>query len=237
MKKQNNWAWILGLIIVIGAIALIAFRPSSSSNPSPTSKKSSSEKETSQVLTTIADSPYLGNKDKAKVAIVEYSDYECPFCKMFFNDTFDSLVKEYVDSGKAIFVYREFLGVGAEAAEKDSNAALCVRSLKDNAAYFSMAKLIYNNTGLEGQGIATEKMVQLATQAGVDETKFSACFSGDQFKDQIKKDTDDADAAGVTGTPSFIIGLLDDDGKVSGELLVGAQPLSTFERAINKYLE
>lgn len=233
MKKQNNWLILIGLIIIVGFIIFIARKPSKSQSSSSTSPGARS----AVVTTTISSSPYLGDKTKAKVAVVEFSDYECPFCQSFFQQTFDGLVSEYVNTNKAIFVYRDFLGVGQPAAEVDSNAALCVQSLKDNQAYFQMAKLIYQNTGLEGAGIATDKMIQLATQVGADENKFKTCLSADQFKNQIQQDTKDAEAVGVTGTPSFVIGNFGSDGKVTGELLVGAQPLATFESTINKYLK
>lgn len=236
MKKQNSWLILLAVLIVIGFIVLIARKPSSSSSSSGQSQ-SSPAAGNGAVTTSIANSPYLGDKSQAKVAIVEFSDYECPYCQMFFEQTFDGLVKEYVNTDKAIFVYRDFLGVGLPAAEVDSNAALCVRNLKDNSAYFQMAKLIYENTGLEGQGIPTDKMVSLAGQVGVDQTKFKTCLSNDQFKNQIRQDNTDALSAGVSGTPAFVIGKLASDGKVTGELVVGAQPIATFESTINKYLQ
>ena len=235
MKKQSTWLFLLGVIIIIGFIFLIARQPSK--NSSNSTDQNSQVAGANAVTTSIADSPYLGDKSQAKVAIVEFSDYECPYCQMFFNQTFDGLVKEYVNNNKAIFVYRDFLGVGLPAAEVDSNAALCVRSLLDNPAYFEMAKLIYQNTGLEGQGIPTDKMVTLAGQVGADQTKFKTCLTNDQFKNQIQQDNQDAQSAGVDGTPSFVIGKLGSDGKVTGELLVGAQPLATFESTINKYLQ
>jgi len=235
MKKQSTGLFLLGVIIIVGFIVLIAHQPSKNSTNSQ--DQSSNVAGTKAVATSIADSPYLGDKSQAKVAIVEFSDYECPYCQMFFNQTFDGLVKKYVNNNKAIFVYRDFLGVGLPAAEVDSNAALCVRSLLNNPAYFEMAKLIYQNTGLEGQGIPTDKMVTLAGQVGADQGKFKTCLTSDQFKNQIQQDTQDAQSAGVNGTPSFVIGKLGSDGKVTGELLVGAQPLSAFETAINKYFQ
>ncbi|MGA2667078.1 MAG: thioredoxin domain-containing protein [Patescibacteria group bacterium] len=187
--------------------------------------------------TTISDSPYLGDKTKAKVAIVEFSDFECPYCQAFYQQTFDQIVSQYVNTNKIIFVYRDFLGVGQPAAEVDANAALCVKSLADNQTYFQMAKLIYQNTGLEGQGIATDKMVTLASGLGVSKDKFTQCLSSDQFKNTIQKDTDDGNKIGVTGTPSFVIGKLKSNGEVDGELIVGAEPFSSFQTTIDKYLK
>jgi protein-disulfide isomerase len=190
------------------------------------------------VTTTIDSSPYLGNKDKVKVAIVEFSDFECPYCQQFLKDTFDQIIKNYVDTDKIIFVYRNLpLPLHEPAAEKEANATLCVKSLADNNAYFKMVHFIYENSGLNGKGMSDDDLIKFAKQAGADQSKFETCLNSDQNKDAIQKDTDAANEVGISGTPSFVVGKLGDDGKVTGELLVGAQPYSEFETVINKYLK
>lgn len=242
--KQVKTSTLLIGLIFIGLIIFLIYRFSSSENsPKPPTLNSAvkgdvTQEETSTLLTTISSSPYLGSKETAKVAIVEYSDFECPYCKNFFEDTFNQIQKEYVDTGKIIFVYRNLpLSFHGEAAIYDANAALCAQNLKDNQTYFQMAHLIYQNSGLNGKGITTENMIKLATSIGLDETKFNECLSNNKFKDVVDQDTQDAKEAGVSGTPGFIVGTLNVNGNVTGELVSGAQPISVFKTTIDKYLK
>lgn len=183
----------------------------------------------------IDDDPYLGDKTQAKIAIVEFSDYECPFCKKFHDQTFDDLVKEYVDTRKAIIVFRDFpLSFHNPAATTSANAAQCVKDLGDNKKYFEMMKLIYQNTALNGQGMAKEKYIELASRIGVNTDKFKTCFESNKFSEEIKKDVTDGSQAGINGTPGFVIGKLKANGEVEGELVSGAQPLSVFQAALER---
>jgi protein-disulfide isomerase len=231
MKKNSSLSWLIGIVLII----LIVWAVTKIKSPSSNNSSSSSNSQSTPANTTISDSPYLGDKSVAKVAIIEFSDYECPYCQQFFLQTFDQVVSTFVNTNKAIFVYREFAGVGGNAAETESNAALCVKDQKGNSAYFQMAKLIYQNTGLEGKGITNDNLIKFAVSIGADQTKFTSCLNADTFKNSIQKDTSDAEAAGVTGTPSFLIGKIDSSGKVVGDLLVGGQTISTLQSEVDKF--
>jgi protein-disulfide isomerase len=236
-KTKAGWtvAIIFILIIILAAWGITALSKKSNTT-SPTTSSTSSDQPTT-VSTSIGDSPYLGDKNKAKIAIVEFSDFECPYCQQFFEQEFSQVISTFVNTNQAIFVYRDFMGVGTPAAETDSNAGLCVRSLTNNQAYFKMAQTIYENTGLEGKGIATSEMLKLAASAGADQTKFQSCLSADTFNKNIQQDTIDATNIGVTGTPSFVIGKLDASGNVTGDLLVGVEPLTTFQSEVSKFAQ
>ncbi len=235
-KKIQPLDLIIGIFIgIILTVLFVQFvQPNLKSN-----KTANSDNQAAQTgKTSIDDAPYLGDKAKAKVAIVEFSDFECPYCQQFYEQTYNQIVENYVNKNKIIFVYRNFpLPFHLPAAETDANAALCVKSLKGNEAFFKMADLIYKNTGLNGQGLSNDKLSEYASQAGVDEAKFKDCLTSDQFKDQIQKDTDAGTSAGVNGTPSFIVGKLKSNGDVEGELVVGALPFSDFQTVIDKYLK
>jgi protein-disulfide isomerase len=102
----------------------------------------------------IDDDPILGDKDKAKVAIVEFSDFECPFCQRFHNDTFNELVENYVDNGKAIYVYRDFpLDFHEPKASEAASAANCVQKVAGDEKYFEFSKLYYERTKSNGDGL------------------------------------------------------------------------------------
>jgi protein-disulfide isomerase len=188
--------------------------------------------------TTIDDDPILGDKDKAKVAIVEFSDYECPFCKRHHEQTFDQIVSNYVDTGKAIMVYRDFpLSFHDPLATDQAMAAECVQDLAGDNKYFEYSKLIFETTQSNGQGMSRSQLFDLANDIGVDGNKVESCVDSDKFREEVQKDIADGVQAGVTGTPGFVIGILNEDGSVDGVNVSGAQPYSVFEQVIEEQLE
>ena len=183
----------------------------------------------------IGTSPVLGNPKTAKVAIVEWTDLECPFCKQFHDQTFKSIVKDYVDTGKAIFVVRNYpLDFHGEAALKEANAALCVREAAGDKAYFSFVEDVYATTGTNGKGMPDATLANLAAKAGG--TSLASCMDNKKFQSVIDADLKDGNAAGISGTPGFVIGKLGSKGTVDGELISGAMPYSEFKKAIDAAL-
>lgn len=108
----------------------------------------------SSATVSIDGDPILGNKDKAKVAIVEFSDFECPFCQRFHNDTFDQLIENYVDKGDVIYVYRDFpLSFHEPKASEAASAANCVQKVAGDEKFFEFSKLYYERTKSNGEGL------------------------------------------------------------------------------------
>lgn len=189
-------------------------------------------------VTSLDDDAVLGDKAKAKVAIVEFSDYECPFCKRFHDETFDTLVKEYIDTGKAVISFRDFpLSFHDPMATKEAAVAECVRKAKGDKAYFTFGKAVYAGTQANGKGMGEGKLDELIRRSGADPKSVNACAETDAVKQEIAKDLADGGKAGVTGTPSFVIGTLDKDGNVTGERVVGAMPIDSFKTTVEKYLK
>jgi protein-disulfide isomerase len=186
--------------------------------------------------TTIDDDPIMGNKDKAKIAIVEFSDFECPFCKTFQQNTFSQIKKDYIDTNKAIFVYRDYpLSFHEPNATDEANAATCVFKMGGTDKFWKFHDLIYKNTP-SNKGLQKSSLYEYAAQVGVNKDEFKSCLDNLKYKDESVKDETDGANAGVDGTPGFIIGVLDKDGNVSGELISGAQPYDTFKAAIERQL-
>ncbi len=247
LKKEavSTDALLIGLSVIFGAliIALTLWLPQMNMGKTADVKKAAvaddtQTEETGPATTTLDDDAVMGDKTKAKVAIVEFSDLECPFCKRFHQETHDQLVKEYVETGKAILVARDFpLSFHDPKATEEASVAECVRDQKGDAAYFTFTQEVYANTLANGKGLPQGKMLELMKKAGVDTTKALACSEQEATKQEIAKDIADGTKAGVTGTPSFLIGTLGEDGTVTGELVVGALPLSGFEEVINKYVK
>lgn len=101
----------------------------------------------------LGDDPVLGDV-KAKVAIVEFSDFECPYCQSFHTSTYPQIVSEYVDSGDVLYVYKDFpLSFHDPVATDEAVAAECVQELAGDEAFYSYASLIYENTKSNGEGL------------------------------------------------------------------------------------
>lgn len=238
-------ALLIGLSVIFGAlvIALTLSLPQMNSGKTAEMKKTAvadeaPAAETGPATTSLDDDAVMGDKSKAKVAIVEFSDLECPFCKKFHQETYGQLVKEYVETGKAVLVARDFpLSFHDPKATEEAAVAECVRDQKDDAAYFAFTKELYANTVANGKGLPEGKMMQLLKAAGVDSAKALACSELEATKEEIAKDIADGTKAGISGTPSFLIGTLSEDGTVTGELVVGALPISGFQEVVNKYLQ
>ncbi len=190
--------------------------------------------------TNIDNDAVLGDINKAKIAIVEFTDFECPFCQRHHQQTYPDIVKNYVESGDAIYVIRDFpLSFHEPAASLSANAAECVKDLKGDSAYFEFVDKYFEKTATNGAGVGgASALATMASDIGVNKSDFEKCLEEERFSDDITNDTSDGSKAGVTGTPGFIIGVFNkDDGSVTGVNIAGAQPYSVFEQEIKAQLE
>lgn len=190
--------------------------------------------------TTIGNEPLEGDKSKATVAVVEFSDYECPFCKLFYQQSYKELIKTYVDTGKVLWVYRDYTAVSAHnpASVNESIAAECVRKFTNDATYFKYHDYLFEHTGSNGDGIpgGQDAYVAEAVSYGIDKTKFVQCLSDADIAAQVTLDQNEATTIGIGGTPGFLIGKLDQNGNVNGVIVSGAQPVATFKQVIDQQL-
>lgn len=185
-------------------------------------------------VTSIDDDPALGNRD-AKVALVEFSDYNCGFCGRYHTDgTVDQIISNYVDTGDILYVYRDFPGVGGETTAKVASAAECIkRDLGgSDEDFFAFVKKKYANQ--QANDIPT--LAGYIKEIGLDAAKFTACAEEEKYLDEVYADLEDGTAVGINGTPSFLVGTLDKDGNVDGELIIGAQSYDSFAAAIERQL-
>ncbi len=181
------------------------------------------------------DDPVLGDKN-APVTLIEFSDYECPFCKRSFDQLLPELKKNYIDTGKVKLVFRDFpLSFHANAG-KEAEAAECARAQGNDATYFKYHDQIFAKTTSNGTGLALTELPVIAKSLGLDVTAFQQCLDAGKFKDEVAKDMADGVAVGVSGTPSWIVGASSQDGIITGNLIVGAQPFSAFKTVIDEML-
>jgi protein-disulfide isomerase len=190
-----------------------------------------------ETTTSIDDDPILGDKKTAKVAIVEFSDYECPYCKQHFTETHSQLVKDYIDTGKAILVFRDFpLSFHDPMATNESNAANCVNEFGGSADYWKFHDVLFTNTTSNGTGLTMDQVNGYAKDLGLDSAKFKDCVANLKYKDEIKADITDGSTAGVDGTPGFIVGVLKKDGTVDGVKISGAQDYTVFQKFLDEQI-
>jgi protein-disulfide isomerase len=170
----------------------------------------------------------LGAAD-APVTVVEFTDYQCPFCKRFIQSTFPLLKRDFIDTGKVRWIVRDLpLGFHPNA-NKAAQAAHCAG---EQGKFWEMRDTLFrNNTNL---GI--EQLPVYAREIGLDGDAFDACLSSDRHQAQMTQDSQEASRIRVTGTPSFVIGKTAGD-TVSGQLIIGAQAQAVFTAAIQRVLE
>lgn len=173
----------------------------------------------------------------AKVAVVEFADMRCPFCKRFFDQSESQLESDYVNSGKIKLSFRhfEFLGPASTTA---GNAVECAN---EQGKFWQLHDYLYQNQPDESDTsmFNTDKLTSVATTLGVNSAQFRSCLDTTKYAKNLTDDQTAGEQAGVTGTPSFIIGKLDSSGqKISGgQLIVGAVPYTQIKAAIDQALE
>ncbi len=178
---------------------------------------------------TIAGSPTLG-EENAKVTLIEFTDYQCPYCRRYNLQTKPQLIKDYVEAGKLKYVLREFpIERIHPKAFKAAEAALCAG---DQDRYWDMSALFFRNQ----KRLRPEDLVRHAETLGLDRAGFRDCLDGGKYTQRVRDDLRDGTAAGVRGTPSFFLGLTDPDdpSKIKAtKFLRGAQPYPVFKQAID----
>ncbi len=166
-----------------------------------------------------------GNPD-APVTIVEFSDFQCPFCSRWVNDTYPALLQQYIDTGKVRLEFRDF---PLESLHPNAMAAaVASRCAGEQGDFWGMHDLLF---GRQDQWSSlpdpTETFQGFAGELGLNTAEFAACLTSGRFDAAIAQDLQDGQAAGISGTPSFLI---------NGNLVVGAQPLTTFQQALDTLL-
>ena len=156
--------------------------------------------------------PAKGNT-KAKVTIIEFADFRCPFCEQFFTNTEPQLFKDYVDTGKVQFYFRQYPFLGS-ASTVAADAAECAN---DQNKFWDFYSYLYKNQPAETDTTMynTDTLTQAAVSLGMDGNTFRSCLDNKTDDTKASKDMSDGQAAGVSGTPTFF---------VNGVSLVGAQP-------------
>lgn len=184
------------------------------------------------VVVTTSGAPIQGDA-KAKVLVVEFSDYQCPFCGRYANDTYSKIIDDYVKTGKIRYAMRNFpLESIHPNAEKAAEAAECAG---DQGKYWEMHERLFKNQNQ----LDIKELPAHALVVGVDQAKFQDCMSTGKFTAKVKADIADGGKLNVRGTPTFFFGYPDpkDPSKLNAvKLLSGAQPLNAFKDVLDALL-
>ncbi len=170
-----------------------------------------------------------GNKN-AEVAMVVYTDYECPFCKQF-HSTADQVLAEYKDEVKV--VYRHYPLSFHANAHKAAQAAECVAKVGGEDAFWKFTDLYFETTNSSGTGVAVADMPGLAAKAGVSEASVKTCLDSDEMAEKVDDNMAGGTLAGVSGTPGTII--IAPDGQY--DFISGALPFASVKATLDQYVK
>lgn len=177
-----------------------------------------------QIVRSQAKFNTMGNPN-ASVKIIEYADFQCPYCKEFKDSTEAQIIETYVNTGKVYYEYRSFGSfIGVESL-RAAEAAYCAG---DQEKFWEMHDILYTNQGAENSGALSDNRISdLAQHINLDMPKFRDCFTNEKYKTKALEDGNLATQDGVQSTPSFLI---------NGTLIQGAQPFATFQQTIDAAL-
>jgi protein-disulfide isomerase len=178
---------------------------------------------------TLGNGPIMGNP-AALVGIVEFSDYQCPFCFRFHAQTFKTLKKNYIDTGKVKYFFRDFPLNFHTQGKKAAIAANCAGKQK---AYWKMQHALFSNQRRLGPDLYKE----LSENLGLDIGAFKSCLEDPDQGKEVDADLAYGLSVGVKGTPNFFVGRVNGKKIVDIRQISGAQPLAVFERTIDSFLE
>jgi len=237
IKKLTIWksaTAILAILLIIsvftggfgirssgsGNSAAVEAQPAQQRQAQPTQAAQPAQAPPQIDMEALVDDDTIKGDKNAPVTIVEWSDFECPFCTRFYQNTLGQIDEQYIKTGKVKLVYRDFPLGFHKNAQKAAEAAECA---DEQNKFWEMHDKLFDN-GVSG-GVSSFK--QFASELDLDTSKFNDCLDSGKMADEVKKDLSDGSAAGIRGTPGFII---------NGQLVSGAQPFEAFKQVIEAEL-
>lgn len=170
----------------------------------------------------------IGRAD-APVTLVEFGDFQCPFCKKFHTDAYAELKKNYVDTGKVRFVSRDLPLEFHPYALKAAEAARCAG---DQGKYWELRNALYTDSAAPDESV----IKKAAETLSLDVAALQSCIASDKYKSEVQKDAAEAATLQISGTPTFVLAKSAKD-KLDGVRIVGAQPFAAFQSAIDGLLK
>ena len=184
------------------------------------------------ILLGIDDDPVKGDR-KARLVLVEFSDYQCPFCARFVRETLPQIDKDYIKTGKLKYVFRDF---PIASAHKDAfKAAMAAGCALDQGKYWEMHDRLFENP----TAFTVYNLTQNAEAVGLNKETFQQCLNKNEYETEVQSDFADGLKAGVNQTPTFFLGLTEPNSPKVKVLTVitGAKPYAVFKAAIESALQ
>jgi protein-disulfide isomerase len=198
----------------------VADPPTTTPTPAPT------ESETQEGFTDRGD-PFRGDPE-ATVVFEEFSSYQCGFCGKYFQESYPSVMSDYVETGRVIYVFRDFPLPGQPQSPLAAEAANCAGEMGGGSAFWAMHDRLYaRQAEWSGRRNAGDILREYAGELGLGKATFGECLDSEATRAQIEADISEGIARGVRGTPTFF---------VNGRPLVGAQPYPVIAQAIDAAL-
>ncbi len=201
--------------------------------PTPQPAQQPTQPSAPQIFTvSFDDEPVKGNPD-APVTVVEFSDFQCPFCSRFFEQTLPLIEENYIDTGKIKFVYKD---LPLDNLHPNARSAHIAAECADEEGKFWEYHDVLFQKQAVWQRLASSDLditlSQFAVDLGMQAASFESCMESQDIADEVNQDTLEAARYGTTGTPTFFIGT-EKDGFIK---MVGAQPFASFQRVIDEQL-
>lgn len=216
---------MIAVVALLATVAVVATQMSSTSDESKPAAKVT-KTESAPALPGLErrkenDPLAIGDVD-APVVMVNFSEFQCPYCGKFATETEPKLIKKYVDKGILRIEWRDFPYLGKESG----TAAMAGRAAADQDKFWQFNKAMFADQQSPNSGkLTTEFFVKIAKKIGLDTKEFRADLDSKKNHEAVQKDFDEGQSIGVSGTPAFVI---------NGTPIMGAQPVGVFEDAIEE---
>jgi len=227
--KQN--AISIFAFVALGAIVWFGAAHSPIQAPVKAPEQQISPVPSSQAITQpdITGFAFEGNAN-APVTIVEYGDYQCPFCMRFYENTFPQLKTDYIDAGKVKFVWKDFVLFTQPSQGPDSQwAAESAQCANDQGKFFAFhGALMALHLDETNPDLTMAQLNGFAQKFGLNQQTFAACMSNHTYSNRVSASRDEGAALGIRATPSFW---------ANGTIIEGAVPIDTFAAKIGAMLK
>jgi protein-disulfide isomerase len=182
-----------------------------------------------QNLKVKGDAKYVLGKSDAPLIMVEFTDYQCPFCGRFETTTYPELKKNFIDTGKIRLIVRDL--PLSDIHPFALKAAQSVHCAGDQGKYWEMKDMVFKNQNK----IDVDSLAGYAKDLALNGDAFKSCMADGRHLKEIGDDAKYAQSLGISGTPTFVLGKVEGD-SINGRVIIGAQPLAVFDAAINEML-
>lgn len=200
-----------------------SLRNSTTSPASPPALKKDTGQGGDKTISIAIDDPIMGNPN-APVAMTEYGDFQCYFCGQFARDTEPKVRKDYVETGKVKYIFKNMAAIGKESVDAAA-AALCAG---DQGKYWEYHDNLFLNQYSENKGeFSSGNLEKIASDLSLNRDLFDSCFDTRKYEAKVRSETEEGKRLGVTGTPTFFI---------NGQQVFGDQPYAVFKTVIDDKL-